>query len=92
MPWKAPKRHTIEFLKTASLEVRIVACADKLHNIRTIISEYEKIGDAVWERFNSGKNEQKWYYQELVESIDNPLDCQLCQQLRNEVESLFGSK
>jgi len=94
LPWKARKRHTIEFLKTASLEVRMVTCADKLHNIRTIVSAYEKIGDAVWERFNSGKNEQKWYYQELVESLCNPLDCQkegtLFHQFRQVVESLFS--
>lgn len=94
LPWKTRKQHTIEFLKTASLEVRMVACADKLHNIRSIISEHEKIGDAVWERFNRGKNEQKWYYQQLVESLDNAPNCQregtLFHQFRQAVESLFS--
>ena len=34
LPWEARKRHTMEQLATASIEVRAVTCADKLHNIR----------------------------------------------------------
>jgi hypothetical protein len=45
-------------LKTASLDIRIVACADKLNNIRTIACDYNEIGDKVWERFNRGKKKQ----------------------------------
>ena len=94
LPWEARKRHTIEFLRTAPLEVRLVACADKFHNLRTIVAEYQKIGDAVWKRFNRGRKEQEWYYRALAESLYNPLDApekaSLFQQLRNEVENVFG--
>ncbi len=94
LPWEARKRHTIEFLRTAPLEVRMVACADKLHNLRTIAAEYQKIGDAVWKRFNRGRKEQEWYYRALVESLCHPFDApekaSLFQQLRNEVENVFG--
>src|SRR5213080_1888393 len=41
LPWEERKKHTIEFLKTAPLETRAVVCADKLHNIRSIINDYE---------------------------------------------------
>jgi (p)ppGpp synthase/HD superfamily hydrolase len=58
LPWEDRKKHTIEFLKTASLDIRIVACADKLNNIRTIACDYYEIGDKVWERFNRGKKKQ----------------------------------
>jgi (p)ppGpp synthase/HD superfamily hydrolase len=34
LPWKERKVHTVEFLKTASIEIKVVAAADKLHNIR----------------------------------------------------------
>ena len=40
LPWKARKKHTIEYLKTASCEVRAVACADKLHNVRSMVADY----------------------------------------------------
>lgn len=95
LPWEDRKRHTIEFLKTASLEVRLVACADKLHNIRTIAAEYETIGDHIWERFKRGRADQEGYYRGLVESLCNRAGTQsyesLFQQLKYEVENLFGN-
>jgi (p)ppGpp synthase/HD superfamily hydrolase len=69
LPWEKRKRYTHEYLKKASAEVKFVALADKLNNIRAIASDYTEIGEAVWERFNRGKEDQKWYYQSLVESL-----------------------
>ena len=96
LPWDARKKHTIEFLKKASPEVRLVTCADKLHNIRTIISEYEKMGEHVWERFKRGRADQEWYYRGLVESLghcsNKPGYESLFQQLKSEVETLFGKE
>jgi (p)ppGpp synthase/HD superfamily hydrolase len=94
LPWEDRKRHTVEFLKTAPLEVRLVACADKLHNIRTIASEYQRIGDEVWANFKRGGKDQEWYYRALVDSLCDGSDDQgnvsLFQAFRREVESLFG--
>ncbi len=96
LDWEDRKKHTIEFLKTASLDIRIVACADKLNNIRTIASDYNEIGDKVWERFNRGKKEQEWYYRSLVRSIcdqpDIPENMTLFEQYKDEVENLFGRR
>ncbi|HMB44581.1 MAG TPA: HD domain-containing protein [Candidatus Methanoperedens sp.] len=93
LPWKERKMHTIEFLKTASLEVRIVACADKLLNIRTIASDYEKIGDKLWERFTeTRKEEHEWYYIGVAASLcEQPgtKDMAIFQQLNKEVETFF---
>jgi len=92
LPWKERKKHTIEFLKTAPLEIRLVACADKLHNVRTIASDYKKIGDEVWNRFNEGKKEQEWYYRGLVESLCKQPDVKgmaIFSHLKKEVERLF---
>ena len=89
LPWKDRKEHTIEFLKTASEEIRAVVCADKLHNIRSIISDYEKIGEEVWTRFNAGKEHQKWYYTNVVESLGTQSSFDLLTDLQNEVDRLF---
>ena len=96
LPWEQRKKHTVEFLKTTPIKVRTVACADKLHNLRTIIADYQNIGDDVWERFSRGKEAQEWYYRELVASLCNQSDCQsvgeIFQQFRDAVEALFGKK
>ena len=67
--WRARKTERIEALRTASPEVCTVTCADKLHNLRTIISEYEDIGDSVWDRFHGGVEDQAWYYRSILSAI-----------------------
>lgn len=93
--WEERKRHTLEYLQTAPWEVRVVACADKLHNLRTIAAEYENMGDAVWSRFKRGRIEQEWYYRGLVESLcdqsEGKEEIPFCAEFRNEVEKVFGT-
>ena len=89
LPWIDRKEHTINFLKTASEDIRAVVSADKLHNIRSIIRDYEKVGEEVWERFNAGREQQKWYYTNVVESLGTQSTFDLLKELRNEVDKLF---
>lgn len=89
LSWKDRKEHTIEFLKTASEDVRAVVCADKLHNIRSIIRDYEQVGEEIWSRFNAGKEQQKWYYTNVVDSLGAQSSFELLTELRAEVDRLF---
>jgi len=92
--WEERKKHTLEYLRTAPWEVRVVACADKLHNVRSIANDYRQVGNAVWQRFKRGKREQEWYYRGLVEALcDTPTgqpEVPFCPALRAEVNALFG--
>ncbi|MDQ0973740.1 (p)ppGpp synthase/HD superfamily hydrolase [Neobacillus niacini] len=90
LPWKARKEHTIEFLQTASEDIRAVVCADKLHNIRSIMRDYEQVGEEVWSRFNAGKEQQRWYYTNIVESLGLQSSFDLLIELRKEVDKFFG--
>jgi GTP pyrophosphokinase len=47
--------------------VRLVSAADKLHNARSILRDYQALGEAVWERFTGGREGTLWYYRSLVE-------------------------
>lgn len=67
--WENRKKHTIEYLKTAPENVRLVACADKLHNLQSILKDYHEEGEKLWDRFRRGKDEQLWYYTSLVEAF-----------------------
>ena len=79
--WRARKTERIEALRIASPEVCIVTCADKLHNLRTIISEYDVIGDAVWDRFHGGVEDQAWYYRSILSAIaDRDAALQKCEE------------
>lgn len=69
--WRVRKTERVEALKTASMGVCLVTCADKLHNLRTIISEYDIIGDVIWDRFHGGVEDQAWYYRSILGAISN---------------------
>lgn len=71
--WRERKTERIEALKTASTEVCLVTSADKLHNLRTVISEYDEIGDVVWERFHGGIEAQAWYYRSILDSLQTQM-------------------
>lgn len=44
----------------------LVSVADKLYNARAILEEYRHIGVEVWRRFKRGRDEQFWYFDELI--------------------------
>jgi len=54
-PWKQRKDAYIARLKNENADTRLVSAADKLNNIRSIISDYRSIGESVWSRFNGGR-------------------------------------
>lgn len=70
LPWKVRKQYTLRYFKQdATDDQLIIACADKIDNARSIVEDYEKIGDDFWKRFNAGKKEQLWYYTSLSEIL-----------------------
>ena len=64
--WKSRKVEYIYRLKDAPYQAVIVAAADKLHNLRDTLEDFEKHGDGVWKMFNSQKDSQFWYYTTLI--------------------------
>ncbi|WP_373231764.1 HD domain-containing protein [Cohnella sp.] len=89
--WEERKQHTLDDLKDAPMSVRQVACADKLHNIRSIKSDLAKIGEEAWTRFKRGSESQRWYYTGLVESLGYTERFALLDQLQDEVDVVFGT-
>jgi (p)ppGpp synthase/HD superfamily hydrolase len=64
-PWRERKEKYIQHLKKADVDTRLVSAADKLNNVRSILSDYRAIGESVWSRFNGGREGTLWYYRTL---------------------------
>lgn len=65
--WEERKLHTLEYLEIrATRDVKLVSCADKLSNIRSMGKDLSAEKDKLWTRFNEGHEMQKWYYEGLV--------------------------
>jgi len=87
-PWKVRKREQLSHLKTAPPDVAALKAADALHNVTTILADYEKIGDCVWMRFNAGKDNQLWYYGALVKALRKVTGSPLLDALDRAVHEL----
>ena len=94
LPWETRKEHTLASMEKAPLEARLIVCADKLHNVRTIAEDREKSGESIWGRFNRGKSDQEWYYRGLVRVLCNREDqeeyASLFTAFKEAVEDLFS--
>jgi (p)ppGpp synthase/HD superfamily hydrolase len=71
-PWRERKENYIQHLKSADAETRLVSAADKLNNVRSILSDYREVGEDVWARFNGGREGTLWYYRALVAEFLSP--------------------
>jgi (p)ppGpp synthase/HD superfamily hydrolase len=66
-PWRERKEKYILHLRLADADTRLVSAADKLNNVRSILSDYRAIGESVWSRFAGGRQGTLWYYRTLVD-------------------------
>jgi (p)ppGpp synthase/HD superfamily hydrolase len=71
-PWRTRKERYLAQLAAAEPSARLVACCDKLHNLRSLIHDYRQSGEAVWRRFSAGRREQLWFFRRLVKTLTDP--------------------
>lgn len=65
-PWRERKeRYIAHLVETDDRSTALVCLADKFHNLHATLLDIDQHGDAVWSRFNTGPDEQLWYYAEL---------------------------
>jgi hypothetical protein len=53
-------------LRTEPEGTLLVSAADKLYNARAILEDYREIGTEVWKRFKRGRDQQLWYFDDLI--------------------------
>ena len=88
--WKIRKTETLERLKPASRETKIITLGDKLANLRAIHRDYARLGDQLWERFHQkDKREQAWYYSSFVGLLSDLQEFPAWQEYRELVGKVF---
>ena len=68
--WKPRKEEHIEKLPGASYSTHLVYLADKIHNLRALVIEYNNHGEELWESFNGGRDGTLWYYRSLIQIFE----------------------
>jgi len=89
-PWRERKEAYITHIAMASPSVLLVSSCDKLYNVRTILTDYRRIGDEIWSRFKGGqKDGTLWYYQSLVTAFKQTGDHPVYDELDRTVNELL---
>jgi (p)ppGpp synthase/HD superfamily hydrolase len=86
--WLQRKQNYLSEVKHADAETRLVSACDKLHNVRTIVSDYRNIGEDVWERFSGKKAGSLWYYRALSDEYQRRNANEITRELALVVEEL----
>jgi len=90
LSWEKRKQNTIDFIKNeATRDMQLLACADKLANLRSIKEDYVKIGDEVWNIFVRGKEKQAWYYKGVLDSLKSLDEFSMYQEFNRLVQEIF---
>ena len=68
--WMERKKATVDHIQNASAEVKMIALADKLSNMRDIDRDFPIIGDELWNRFRMKDKETiGWYYKGIRDAL-----------------------
>ena len=87
-PWKQRKLDYLEVLRRADEDIRLVSAADKLHNVRSILADYRREGDSVWERFSGRRDGTLWYYRAVLDVLRQGKANRLVDELERVVTEL----
>jgi (p)ppGpp synthase/HD superfamily hydrolase len=68
-PWREREETYLVHLRTAPPTVRLVSCADKLHNARAIVQDLHVVGPKFLDVFTGGRDGVLWYYSALAEEF-----------------------
>ncbi|MBQ3860464.1 MAG: HD domain-containing protein [Clostridia bacterium] len=92
--WKVRKQETIDhLLRTTDRDVKILALADKLSNLRAIYRDYKEIGDDLWERFNQKDPAMiGWYYRSFKETCAELSDTTAYMEYVELLDKVFDCK
>lgn len=89
--WRERSQEYLDHLLERGVdEAVVVAMADKIHNLTSILVDYEVVGDELWQRFSTKNHaDQVWWYESVLEiGRKRQAPALLLEQLAEKVEAL----
>jgi (p)ppGpp synthase/HD superfamily hydrolase len=86
--WLDRKKNYLREVKHADVETRLVSASDKLHNVRTILTDYRQQGEAIWARFSGKRDGTLWYYRALSDEYQQRSPNRITRELEIAVAEL----
>ena len=87
LKWEQRKQDYLGVVRASAPEVKAICCADKIHNLSTILIEYAIHGDALWQVFSRGKIATMRFYQQALEAIEHGWEHPLIDEYRRIMDT-----
>lgn len=85
--WRPRKERYLAAIEHKRDDELRVSLADKVHNARSILTDYRSHGESMFERFDP-ESDQLWYYRELADAFAEKLSGPLVEELERVVSEL----
>lgn len=88
-PWAERKTNYVGHLSAIDDRTALVSAADKLHNLRSMLADYQQVGPELWQRFKVHEAAAHlWYYRSLVATLGPRVPPVLATWLRDTFATL----
>lgn len=87
-PWKERKLGYLARIPQAPREARLIIAADKIHNLRSLIADYEIVGEKLWDRFTASRDETLWYYRSVLDALADDWKHPILNEYRRNFDAL----
>lgn len=87
-PWRERKEAYLAHLAHQPPEVKLISCADKLHNARSILIDHRTMGPRIFERFRGKKEGTLWYYRSIPPALRQGWQAPILDELERVVAQL----
>ncbi len=89
--WEERKTAALEDLrKPGDRDHKMLMCADKLSNLRSIRDEVAEKGEDAWSLFKRGREQQAWLFRETVDALQPLRGLPMYEELRELTQEIFG--
>ena len=93
LKWAQRKQAYLEVVRHASPHVKAVCCADKIHNLSTILSGYREKGEDIWRVFSKGRDVTLQFYRDALVAVSTGWNHAIIEEYRRiiqEADRMFG--
>ncbi|HHO52632.1 MAG TPA: bifunctional (p)ppGpp synthetase/guanosine-3',5'-bis(diphosphate) 3'-pyrophosphohydrolase [Deltaproteobacteria bacterium] len=87
-PWLQRKERYRLQLREQPAEVKLISCADKLHNCSGLVRDVQRDGPGTFDRFRGGLQGTLWYYAAMAEALQQGWSHWLLGDLHRSVHDL----
>ena len=91
LPWEERKQNYIDAVRAGSPEAKAVSVADKIDNLKTLLTLHKKAGSAqTWKLFNRGKEQKLWFEETMLAMLQETWRHPLIDEYALLVEQMRG--